>query len=251
MLLLSVALAQNTTGHFTWDPAVDVPITLAAGVTFGLMYTHAEPDLQPSGAVSSPVGLDALVEPRYNPAHAKASDLILYPMMGIGLGFAIADGVADGEGVGTRSLVYLEAFAVNQLITTTLKLAVDRPRPYTQLGVGHSDAVDELLADNDSEMSFPSGHASTVACSAFTAARMWDLSDGTSTQRFVGYGAATAVTVAVATLRVTAGKHHPTDVIAGSVLGASIGFLVPTLHAADRSLALGVGVGNLSLTGRF
>ncbi len=248
LLLLSAALAQEA---FSWDPAVDVPITLAAGVTFGLMYTHAEPDLKPAGVVSSPKGLDALVEPRYNATHAKASDLILYPMMGIGLGLAIADGVADGEGIGTRSYIYLESFAINQLITTTVKLAVDRPRPYTQLGPGYSDAVDELLTDNDSEMSFPSGHASTVACSAFTAARMWDLSNGTRTQRWVGYGSATAVTLAVATLRVTAGKHHPTDVIAGSVLGASVGFLVPTLHATERQIAVTASPSMVNVSGRF
>ena len=248
-LLLSFALAQDAA--FTWDPAVDVPITLGAGIPFALMYTHAEPDLTPSGAVSEPRGMDALVEPRYNGAHAKASDLILYPMMGIGLGAAIADGVVDGEGAHTRAWIYMESMAINQLMTTTIKLAVDRPRPYTQLGPGYSDKVDELLTESDSQVSFPSGHASTVANSAFTAARMWDLSNGTSTQRWVGYGSATAVTVAVSVLRVTAGKHHPSDVIAGSVLGASIGFLVPTLHATERKVAVNASPQMVQVSGRF
>ena len=247
-LLLSSALAQ---GAFTWDPAVDVPITMASGVTFAMMYTHAEPDLTPTPSVSEPKGIDALVEPRYNGQHAFASDLILYPMIGIGLGAAIADGVVDGEGVHARAWIYVESFAINQLATTTLKLAVDRPRPYTQLGTGYSDKVDEMLLKNDSMMSFPSGHASTVACSAFTAARMWDLSGGTKTQRWVGYGAATALTLATSTLRVTAGKHHPSDVIAGSVLGASIGFLVPTLHATERPVAVSAGPRSVSVSARF
>jgi membrane-associated phospholipid phosphatase len=40
------------------------------------------------------------------------------------------------------------------------------------------------------------------------------------------YGAATGV----GALRVAAGKHFPTDIIVGAVLGSAIGWLVPTLH---------------------
>ncbi len=248
LLLISMAFAQEA---FHWDPAVDVPITAATTVTWTMLYTHAQLDLEPVGRVSDPKRLDALVTPRYEPTHSKASDLILYPMMGIGLGAVVADGLLDGEGVGTRSLIYLEAFSINQMLTTTMKLAVDRPRPYTQLGAGYSDSLDQKLAHVDSEMSFPSGHASTVACSAFTAARMWDLSGGTNTQRWVGYGSATAVTLAVSTLRVTAGKHHPSDVFTGAVLGASIGWLVPTLHATERQVAVAASPRMVQLSGHF
>ena len=35
---------------------------------------------------------------------------------------------------------------------------------------------------------------------------------------------------AVGTLRVAAGRHFPTDVLAGAALGSLIGWLIPTVH---------------------
>ena len=40
--------------------------------------------------------------------------------------------------------------------------------------------------------------------------------------------------VGVAALRVAAGKHFPTDVVAGAALGSAVGWLVPTIHPAQR-----------------
>ncbi len=55
---------------------------------------------------------------------------------------------------------------------------------------------------------------------------------GGSTWRIVTRNAALlyAGAVGVASLRVVAGKHFPTDVIAGAALGSGIGWLVPTIH---------------------
>lgn len=248
--LTTIALASEPT--FTWDPAVDVPITLGTGGVFFLMYANVEDGLTPAGTVASPSGPDALVAARYNGSFDTTSDVLLYGSMGVGLGLAITDGVLDGEGAHTRAFLVVESFAINQFATTSLKLAVDRPRPYTALGAGYSAEVDELLAEKDSEMSFPSGHTSSVAQMAFVTARIYDLSGATRPQRIAAYSLASAATIAAGGLRVGAGVHHPTDVVAGALIGGTVGWLVPTLHTSDRRrVAVSAGPRSVALSRRW
>ncbi|MEO1337682.1 MAG: phosphatase PAP2 family protein, partial [Myxococcota bacterium] len=58
----------------------------------------------------------------------------------------------------------------------------------------------------------------------------------------------------VSTMRVVEGKHFPTDVIAGSIIGMGVGVLVPHFHRASslhiNSTLLEDGV-VLGLSGHF
>lgn len=107
--------------------------------------------------------------------------------------------------------------------TEWLKVLVRRKRPvlYT------SDAA-AAAGDPENQQSLPSAHAS-VAFAAATAylvlARREHLRHRTRNALLLYAGAA-----AVSTLRVVAGKHFPTDVVAGAALGSGIGWLVPTVH---------------------
>ena len=248
VLLSSAGLCEEPTFH--WEPSVDVPITLAAGTTFALLYLGVEDDRQPGGQVSQPTGIDAWVRPGLNSTWKTTSDGLMYGSIGAGLGLVALDGALDGEGAHTRVWIATEAFMVNQVATSTLKMAVGRPRPYTQLSPDDPE-VAALIAEADSEMSFPSGHTSTVAVMAFDVARTWQLSGATRGQSVLAYGLAGAATGLTGASRVLAGKHHPTDVIAGAVLGGSIGSLVPTLHVSERPLSLAAGPRSLVVSTRF
>lgn len=255
--LLPLALAAEPT--FTWEPAVDLPITLGAAGVWAMAYTHVVHDLHPQDDASTPWGLDALVQPRVNPGAALASDVLLYGGIGVGLLGATAQGLRVGEGgagARTRAALMVETFAVNQLATEWLKVAYDRPRPFTALDPQALSAADravwaEWMDEGDAWKSFPSGHASTVASTSFAWARMAQLSGASRGQAALAYGAAGLATGATATLRVAAGKHHPSDVIAGASLGAAVGWLVPTLHVAGRGLSLGVSGDSVQVQGRF
>ncbi|HJN74712.1 MAG TPA: hypothetical protein QGF58_12340 [Myxococcota bacterium] len=142
MWLTTIAMASEPT--FSWDPAVDVPITLGSGGVWFLMYANVEDGLTPAGAVASPAGPDALVAAHYDASFDTTSDVLLYGSIGAGLGLAIADGALDREGAHTRAFLVVESFALNQFATTSLKLAVDRPRPYTALGAGVHHPTDVL-----------------------------------------------------------------------------------------------------------
>jgi membrane-associated phospholipid phosphatase len=52
----------------------------------------------------------------------------------------------------------------------------------------------------------------------------------------------------VGTLRVLSGKHFPTDVLTGAVVGSALGWLIPELHRNKGSNThLGLGVLGLNL----
>lgn len=244
-MLLALLLTANAQDTFRWDWDTDLPVTVAAGATFGALYTQVEPNLTPFGQIATRVGIDDTGLTKTDERAAAASDVLLYGGLGAAAVAAAVDGVADDESAGTRLLLLSEAFAVNGAITETLKLAVRRPRPYTAF----EGADAELLAEVDSEMSFPSGHTSFTAAAAFTTARMYHLSGATPAEAALGYGAATALTATVGTLRVTAGRHHPSDVVTGALIGAAVGWVVPSMHRAPVQVV--PAPGGVGVTGTF
>jgi len=107
-----------------------------------------------------------------------------------------------------------------------LKVLVRRRRPilYT------SDAA-AAAGVRASQMSMPSGHtalAFAAATSYLVLSAREHLPDRRRNAVLLYAGA-----VGVGALRVAAGKHFPTDVIAGAALGSAIGWLVPTIHRGD------------------
>lgn len=119
------------------------------------------------------------------------------------------------------------------LLTTLVKLAVDRDRPYEVV-----PAADPLLRW-DVSGSFPSGHTATSVAGAVVLTYL------------IGRGGVWLGLLAagVAFSRVYVGVHYPGDVLAGAVLGAAVGLtaialvrrLRPTSAAPPRSGAVTPG----------
>lgn len=147
-----------------------------------------------------------------------------------------------------RGVVAAEALLTSLTATELLKRVVGRPRPYTALA---PDAYDELGAladgylaghvtrspdgsvtyDDDATASFPSGHTSTVAAGAFAVTTLALLSrPDRRPAAALWYLAPTALTAVTGYARVRALAHHPTDVLAGGLIGAASGVLVPLAH---------------------
>jgi membrane-associated phospholipid phosphatase len=240
LALLVLAFPAAARERLTVDPAVDVPVTAAAAAIWFLPEPPVPAPYDPGVA---PHGLDGLAPTHPHAAAANASDAVLQIALWGGLAVSGIDGALDGDLPG-RLLLQVEAAAIAGALTSITKAAATRPRPYTY--------GDHRVVRPADQVSFFSGHTSATAAAAFAAARGLDLTgDGSTGERVLLYGGAGLITAAVGTLRVAAGQHFPTDVIAGALVGGAVGFLVPELHRAAPGLTVGGGPDHLVLAMRF
>jgi membrane-associated phospholipid phosphatase len=121
--------------------------------------------------------------------------------------------------------VLAEVFLINDGVTALVKSAVRRPRPAAYDGGASAEDVD----DRDSQ-SFHSGHASTAFALGTAAAVTFARRHPRGPARWVVAGGYLVLASATAALRVAAGQHFPTDVIAGAAAGTAVGLGVPWLH---------------------
>ncbi len=132
------------------------------------------------------------------------------------------------QSFGWLMLMSLEVMSINYGITTSVKNLVNRPRPY----VYNPNAPFDVRTGTDSKESFYSGHVSNTAAMSFFIATVMndyhpDMKKGIKITMWTLAAAYPAVT---GYLRIAAGKHYRTDVIAAYAIGAFTGWIVPFLH---------------------
>ena len=156
---------------------------------------------------------------------SRASDALLAGVVG-GAAWASVRGVSAERARGDAA-VMLEAAAWTGATTQWLKVLVHRSRP-----VLYTSAAPAAANLHDNRESFPSGHTSfafAAATSYAVLAARQQLPHASRNSVLLMAGA-----TGVGVLRVTAGQHFPTDVLAGAALGAGIGWLVAALHPTAR-----------------
>lgn len=128
--------------------------------------------------------------------------------------FALARGKAEAR---VAILFAILAVALtDQVCSTAVKPLFERPRPFRAL-----EDVRQLVGAHD--FSFPSSHAAnTFAAGVFLAIR------------FARFRWILVLPALVAYSRVYVGVHYPLDVLAGALLGGSIGAAFAALESASR-----------------
>lgn len=121
-----------------------------------------------------------------------------------------------------------EVLSTTYGLTNLAKNVARRPRPFTY----NDEAPLEKKLMQDAKRSFFSGHTSHTAAFTFFMAKVVtdyhpNMKKGL---KAVMWGGAVFIPATTAYLRVKAGRHFPTDVIAGYATGALVGFLIPHLH---------------------
>ena len=151
-------------------------------------------------------------------------------------------GAVGGEGrtwsaAGRLWTVQLEAALIGTGVAFLLKRAASRPRPYAYLPEAdrpQDGAYD--VTDEEAFESFPSSHATVAWASAFSGASYLAFSrpDLAGSTHFVSGALAGGLATAAGILRVESGKHFPTDVVAGSLLGTATGIGVAYLNRGEK-----------------
>ena len=166
------------------------------------------------------------------------------PISNAGLGlaavFAVIDPVISGFRENSVQTGLVDAFLYAQTVSLTMamtnmtKMAVRRPRPLAYVDAeAHINDANYSNSSTDSTLSFFSGHAATTAAIGATATYLAFTRSPHTARPWITLGISAVVTTVVSIERVRAGKHFPTDVIAGSVAGAGIGVIVPHLHRSE------------------
>jgi membrane-associated phospholipid phosphatase len=125
-------------------------------------------------------------------------------------------------GLGTRLQFIFCAVAVSSLVTEVLKYSVGRGRPFVG---GEANAFHfSHFAGNPAYYSFPSGHATTAFALAFAVSVVWPKARV----------AMAVYAIVIAATRLVVVAHHPSDVVAGALVGIVGAMFVRYWFAARR-----------------
>jgi membrane-associated phospholipid phosphatase len=125
-------------------------------------------------------------------------------------------------GLGTRLQFLFLAVAVSALVTEILKWSIGRGRPFVG---GEANAFHfSHFAGNSAYYSFPSGHATTAFALAFAVSALWPKA------RL----AMAIYALIIAATRLVLLAHHPSDVVAGALVGITGAMFVRYWFAARR-----------------
>jgi len=125
-------------------------------------------------------------------------------------------------GLGTRLQFIFCAVAVSSLVTEVLKYSIGRGRPFVG---GEANAFHfSHFAGNPAYFSFPSGHATTAFALAFAVSVIWPKARV----------AMAVYAIVIAATRLVLVAHHPSDVVAGALVGVIGAMFVRYWFAARR-----------------
>jgi membrane-associated phospholipid phosphatase len=150
-----------------------------------------------------------------------------------------ADPDARWSEVGARSVVYAEAMATSLGLALVGKTGWRRARPFAYLPIQERpDDPAYGVTRSRAFRSMPSGHSSsawTGASLAMTEHLLLRPEAGSWERLGVGFVGG-AFAGATGALRVAAGQHFPSDVLAGAGVGISTGVILPLVHRGRTPL---------------
>ncbi len=178
----------------------------------------------------------------------RASDLTL--SVSQALPVLLLAGRQTRRDAGKLGILFVETMAINTGLTNIIKSTTLRPRPY----VFDENLDPATVIRHGDRAAFLSGHTSNSATGGFFLARVFsDYYPDSKLKPFV-WALGAGLPALTGYLRIQAGQHYPSDVIAGYALGAAVGYLVPTLHKkplATRGFALSPTGNGVHLAYRF
>lgn len=240
-LLMSSALAEED--YVTAESKITTAnLGLIAAGAFGYWGVNQIP-MDSLDSRSVPTGMDAWIEPQWNPQWEWTSDFLGVPYAHYGFNLPvitlITTTIWGGNTVSNWGITgpVIQSIAITATVTETTKRLVGRPRPYTSAAfeakypdVYNSEEMALMRSDIDSVKSFPSGHTSNAAATYFSTAAIIAHHSTNSSTDALAYGSAMLLTGLTGYSRVIYGKHHISDTLVGAAVGIAIGLSTPHIY---------------------
>ncbi len=171
-------------------------------------------------------GFDRISTRNWSLSAHKGSNVLLFSSYAFPFTLLANSNLRTSGNVGSIGLLTFETVALNSAITGLTKELVKRKRPLLY----NPQCPLKKKQSPNATSSFISGHTSNVAALSFMTAQIHsDLNPNSNANPYI-WATAAFLPALTGYLRVKAGRHFPTDVIAGYIVGAAIGILVPKLH---------------------
>lgn len=166
-------------------------------------------------------------------------------------GYSLWVGDAPLHDYGAFSLMLAQALAIQNGINLMVRSSALWPRPYVYATEGDGLEM-QRKARGEAYGSFFSGHSSAAFTVAVFTGEWFSEVYPSSPYKGIVWASSLSMASLVGALRVAAGKHYPTDVVVGALVGAGVSLSVIQLHkkAGDR-IALWAGLNTCGITASF
>lgn len=230
---------------FSWPRETSLLVT---GLASQLIGQYRVQTMDPAGPADLRRGdlspLDRWNAGSWNPTADVASDVLSYaigPAMvyadlwHLGLGRRNGHGDASWGPVLEDFLILAQAASWNAAVNLNVRALRVHPRPF----VYGTAAPESERKEAQAAGGFYSGHASGAFLGAVYLASVYPLRHPEFEHKGLLWAGSLTTATGVAALRVAAGKHFPSDVIAGAAMGSLIGFGFIQLHLKDGATLWG------------
>jgi membrane-associated phospholipid phosphatase len=217
----SPSQAQYLVPHPTLNRVLFTESIIHTGVN--LLYNDHLNQVRTGGNTWKVGPIDNWAQTTLNGRTAHISD-------GMALGTALAAGMVTFALPKNQQTQYIQLAVQNVWftanITQTVKMLALRNRPYTQ-------TPGFVSSKTDDHFSFFSGHSAITATAATTAILMALNQPNMSTWGKAAAYSAGGLALTTAILRIEAGKHYPSDVVTGILVGVAVAVINTKLHEAN------------------
>jgi membrane-associated phospholipid phosphatase len=237
LILFTVSLSQDPVYKYSWRKdggLLGASIGLLVGSYIYDRDLNTLNETQIGSLDSKNInGFDRGVVGNYSSSAQELSDAFLSGSLLLPMSLIIAKPIRN-ESVGL-ALLFTETLLVSGALSYTAKALSKRNRPF----VYNPNVPLEEKMSKSAKHSFYSGHASLVSSISFFSAKVFSDYFVDSKWKPVVWTTAALVPTITGYLRMRAGKHFPTDVISGIIVGAGVGYFIPHLHKKERKVKLG------------